>query len=242
MANNLAIVSRNIRVWRDKTLSPKELSNTLARKARQARDEAIISGAAPNNFRTYVDGRVDVPEESVRPEGAIVYLFSLLGPAAIEVLTFLLLRSPVDSGDFRRAWIVLVNGNRWDRDLNLIPAKSEVTIVNPLPYARKIDLGSMKMSVPPQLIEDARRYLKNRYPNIEHYRVFMRVASNAATIPSHLGPVPYILKGHAYRSGISYNKRIGRFVRIHPRKPTDRADSRAGQEMLYPALQFRGKL
>lgn len=201
-------VARSIRLFADQTLSPAALSSHLAATAVQRRDALIARGDAPSVYATYVDGRQGVPETAVRPDGRIVYRFNVLGLAATFALAYCTSRSPVRSGRYRRAWAVIVDGKPWRDDLNDVPAGAEIMIVNPEPYARKIDTGAMKMSVPPGIIEGARQTTRRKFPTVNGARAFVK-------IPAGLLPgAPYTLKTTSGR----------------------RRDRQAGQQITYPAL------
>lgn len=216
MPSNASSVARSIRLFRDRTLSPAGLSHLLATTARNVRDDIIARGEAPNNYLTVVDGRKGASEDTVRPDGAILYQFGIVGLAAQFALGYLIARSPVRDGDYRGAWLVAVDGRKWLGDLNDIPVGSEVMVTNPLPYARKIDVGHMRMSVPHALIEGARQVVRSRFPTVNAERALV-------TIPAALGG-GYILKG-----------RFRRGHRLHARTRL-RSDTQAGAEMTYPAL------
>ncbi len=218
MASNALTVARNIRVWRDTNLSPQALSRVLAGVARTARDGLIASGDAPANYQTFVDGREGASEDAVRPDGVILYKFNLLGLAAALAVTTAIQKSPTDSGRYRGSWLVLVNGESWVGDLNDIPPQSTVHVTNPQPYARKIDVGHMKMSVPHGIIEATRQVVRRRFPTLNAENIFL-------TIPKSMGG-GYILKGR-FRKGIRPNSRRSL-----------RKDVFAGQEMTYPALEI----
>lgn len=231
-----AMVARTIRLFRDQTLSPAALSGVLATVARQKRDELIASGNAPPAYQTFVDGREGAPEESVRPDGAILYRFNLLGQAVAFALTYCLARSPVESGAYRRAWFVAVDGRRWDGDLNDIPAGSEVLVTNPMPYARKIDVGGMRMKMPPQIVEGARQQVMHKFPTLSAQRTMV-------TLPSDVAPagveVPYILRGHSRSRAKRYAAR--RLLAGTDTIAVSRKDTAKGQQMTYPALVIRTK-
>jgi hypothetical protein len=44
-----------------------------------------------------------------------------------------------------------------------IPPGVEIVITNDQPYARKIQVGAMKMSVPPGIYEDARQFVQRNF-------------------------------------------------------------------------------
>jgi len=204
---NGASVARSIRLFADRTLSPAALSARLAATAIKARDDLVRKGDAAPHWTTRVDGRTGVPETQVRPDGAIMYRFNVLGLAATFALTYCIGRSPVRSGRYRKAWLVAVDGRPWTADLNDIPPAASVMIVNPMPYARKIDVGAMRMSVPPGIVEGARQVTRRRFPTLDVQRAFVSIPPGLAS------GAPYIIKGS------------------HRRK-----DRSAGRALTYPAL------
>lgn len=216
MPTNARAVARSVRVFRDQALSPGALSARLAAVARSTRDDVVARGEAPANWRTFVDGRQGASEDAVRPDGAILYRFNYLGLAAAFALAYCAGRSPVADGDFKAAWIVAVDGGLWRDALSAIPPGAQVMVTNPLPYARKIDVGHMHMSVPHNIIEDARRAVRQRYPMVKTERWL-------TTIPAAWGG-GYVLKGRFHR-GVRANARAAL-----------RSDTRAGAEMTYPTL------
>lgn len=225
--------ARTVRLFRDRTLSPEALSSVLAGAARRIRDGLIESGEASRTFRTFVDGREGAIEESVRPDGAIVYRFAAIGEAAAFCLAFCMARSPRDSGAYRNAWIVAVNGRPWTADLNEIPAGAEVMVVNPMPYARKIDAGAMRMRVPPGIVEAARQAGRRAYPALDFERAFVTISASIGAPPGV--EVPYILRGHAHLGRVQQSRRSSAFRKGHIfRAP--RSDTAKGQELTYPAL------
>jgi hypothetical protein len=221
MPSNAAAVARNIRLWADRNLSPAALSALLASSAIKARDAAIASGEASSRYETYVDGQFGASETTVRPDGLIRYVFSTFGPATEFALGYCVNRSPPGTGAFRRAWMVLVNGTKYSGDLADIPRDAEVIITNPLPYARKVEQGHMRMSVDHLIIEEARQQVKKRFPSLEPQKIFI-------TIPRSLGG-GYVLRG-----------RFRRGFREQARKKLA-SDTQAGSVMTYPALLLTGR-
>lgn len=230
--------TRAIKVFRDRALSPEALSRNLATIARDARDEAIRDGAAPARYETYVDGRRGASEDAVRPDGTIFYQFNRLGQAAIVALDAAVDLSPVDSGDFVLGWMVAVDGRPWRGDVMSIPAGSEVLIVNPLPYARKIETGAMlRMSVPPGILERVKQRVNARFPTLFAAVIYLRLP---AVFGTSKYPTPYILRGRQRSVAVVHAARI----RANRGKSvvTDRKDSRAGEQITYPALSITMRL
>ena len=201
--------SRSLRLFIDRNLSPEVLRAEMARRAIAARDELIARGEAPPSWRRYVDGKADAPETGVRLDGAILYRFNLTGEAAEAALTLCRSTSPVRSGRFRDAWVLICDGKPWKKPLKDLPADGTILIVNPMPYARKIETGALEPRIRRNQIERVRQTLMRRFPTLSFGKTFVRLGSGIA--PS----AHYILRG------ASGERR-----------------TRAGTVMTYPALQI----
>ena len=195
-------VARNIRLFRDQALSPAAQSAYLARVAINARDTAVRRGDAPPHWTTNVDGRQGAPESSVRPGGFILYRLNVMGLAAKAALQLCKERSPVRSGRYRDSWVVVVEGKPWTGDVSDVPDGKQVMIVNPQPYARKIDTGAMKMSVPPGIVEAVRQSIQRKFPTVNAARAFVTVPSGL------LDNAPYILR----RNGRAKDRTAGKAI------------------------------
>lgn len=85
-------------------------------------------------------------------------------------LTTLRERSPVGSGDdphpglYRDSHMVFVDG-QFARDMTLVERATQINISNPVPYARKIETGRMKLSVPANVYEESAQVVASRYGN-----------------------------------------------------------------------------
>lgn len=146
-------------------LEPQAIAKLLAQTARKALAEAQAEGSAPERYVRVVNGRIGAPEDSVIPPGPIVYEFAWLSEVATYALAFARERSPVRSGRYKRSWFVMVNGTA-TRALDAIPSGAEVILTNDQPYSRKIEVGAMKMRVPPGVVEDTRQAVMRRFGNI----------------------------------------------------------------------------
>lgn len=165
---------RTVAVDASSLLPPAARSRLLAEHARRARDALIAQGRAAPQFITYVDGRQGAAEESVRPDGAIRYVFSTAARAAAFAKAYVEGASPVLSGQFRRSWIVVVNGTRWAGDLATIPPGAVVHIVNTSPYARRLEVGKRsKPGLGFKLVEKARQQTRARFPTLSVERRFL---------------------------------------------------------------------
>lgn len=81
-------------------------------------------------------------------------------------------RSPVGSGDdehpglYRDSHIVFLNGRVVQGgDVGAFRPGDQINISNPVPYARKIEIGRLTMSVPPHIYEDAAAIVGGRFGN-----------------------------------------------------------------------------
>lgn len=232
MASNHLTVARTIREFVDASLSPEASAARFAAIARARRDEVIRSGQASERYDTFVDGREGAREETTRPGGAVEYRFNSWGTIIREALLQLALASPMDGGDFVRAWTVAVNGRPWTGDYEDIPLDADVVIVNPLPYARKVEVGAMTLSVPAHPIERARQRLLRTFQNVYFGKTFVFLPSSFATLGYE---TPYILQGHAHLVSVQQNRRSSAFRQgrafLMPRRDTEK-----GQQVNYPAL------
>ncbi len=135
-------------------LSSAAIAAELARVAHEALDEAIDGGDASEHYQRFVNGKEGAPEESVIPPGPIVYVFDYQAEIAAFALDWARENSPVESGAYRDAWFAMVDGQQVDAEE--IPDGAQVTITNDRPYARKIEVGSIKVRIPPGIVERMR--------------------------------------------------------------------------------------
>ena len=161
----LRAVQRDVRIVPNGFgFDPKFLASELAKTAKEELAKAQASGAAPRSYAKYVNGREGVDEEKVILPGPIVYQFEWLTEVARYALTFARARSPVASGRFSRSWFLMVDGAEV-KSINQIPVGSEIIITNDQPYVRKIEVGAMRMRVPPGIVEDMRQAVQRRFGN-----------------------------------------------------------------------------
>ena len=94
MSDTAANFRRMARVVVANDLTPDAFGRRVAAYARADRDAHIGRGEAPSRFSTLVNGVEGAAEETVRPTGAIVYQFALLGIAAEWCMFRLVMLSP----------------------------------------------------------------------------------------------------------------------------------------------------
>jgi hypothetical protein len=161
---------------------------TLVAVAKRKHNEVMNTDPRPARFTRTVDGRKGAVEETVKPDGIIVYDYPRMHEIVMVAMNTLFELSPVLSGEYRTAHTIYVNGNPvsnlqdWD-------GTSEVVILNHVPYARKIELGKMRMRVPgtDHVYEQAEYLLNQRYSNVARIRFSFRGIAGG-----------YIAKGKAH--------------------------------------------
>jgi hypothetical protein len=193
-------------------MAPENIARELAAFAKRELSKSIQDGEGSERFERYVNGNLGAAEETVVPPGPILYVFHWWREVVEFALQSLVERSPDKSGRYKQSWFVMTPGGRL-KDFDNIPINAEVILCNDQPYSRKIDVGHMRMSVPPGVVEDARKMVLSKFGNL--------VAARRTMIPL---PGGYVLKGR-FRRGYR------QFARTKLRK-----DTQAGAQMTYPAL------
>lgn len=139
----------------------------LAQTAKREHARVMSTEPRPTRFTRTVDGKKGAVEETVRPDGIIVYDYPRMHEIVQVAMNTLFDLSPVLSGDYRNAHTIYVAGNPvsnikdWD-------GTGEIVILNHMPYSRKIELGKMRMRVPgtDHVYEQAEYILQQRYSNV----------------------------------------------------------------------------
>lgn len=111
----------------------------------------IIADASVRNHRqpsaVLVDGRAGAPLSSVRLDGGRIEVrYALIADVLAWINQQLVTHSPVRSGAYAGAHTWFADGQPFD--LAHPPEAKVYTVLNPLPYARKIEQGGMKMTAP----------------------------------------------------------------------------------------------
>ncbi|MCA0032761.1 hypothetical protein [Mesorhizobium sp. B263B2A] len=145
-----------------KTLA--ETQKLVVKIAKREHGKIMATAPRPTSFKRVVDGRLGAPEEAVKPNGVIVYFYPRLEEVAQFAMETLYDLSPVLSGRYRNAHTLFVSGVAVPNLKNY--KGGEITISNPEPYARKIEVGAMKMRVPPHVYERAVKIVRARFGNV----------------------------------------------------------------------------
>ena len=193
-------------------LSPQSIAKELASLARSSLSDVIRSGEGSERYDRYVNGHFGADENTVVAPGPILYDFHWWNEIIEYAISVLQDRSPVLSGLFKSSWMAMIDG-AVTTDYADIPIAATVMIVNTQPYARKIEVGHTKMSVPHGVAEDSVLVVRRRFGNVAEIKKTM------TTIPNG-----YILKGVFTKGGRKFSR-----TKL-------RRDTQAGSEMTYPAL------
>lgn len=140
----VASVERHARVLMDRATSAEARSKRLAEVAREQltiaeTQNALVLGHVPEHV-TIVDGRVGASEDTVKPDGRIVYEFNTSNRAELLnwILTQLRKFAPVLSGRFRDSIRVYADAVEVSGPLDAVDAET-ITFVATTAYARKLE-------------------------------------------------------------------------------------------------------
>lgn len=158
-------IGQQFRIATQATLE--ETRKQLVKVAKREHARVMETDPRPTTFQRFVDGRLGAVEESVKGNGVIHYVYPRLDIVAQFAMETLFDRSPVLSGEYRNAHQLFLNGTAVP---NLKGWKSgdEVSISNPLPYSRKIEVGAMTMRVPgtSRVYQEAAKIVQGRFGNL----------------------------------------------------------------------------
>lgn len=144
---------RDITVLINDALGPDAQSAALANFARgvekdvEEQNKEALGYIPPHE--TVVDGSQGANEDSVKPNGTIVYEFDLIDDLFIFIDEMLIQNSPVRSGRYIKSHTFYADGVEFD-PTGQVPQASEFVIANTQPYARKIEGVGKKAGESPQ--------------------------------------------------------------------------------------------
>jgi hypothetical protein len=144
------------------------------------RDATVRSGFAPQ-WEAWANNRGNTNLNSVILPGPIVYLYQYLTEVVEVALTTLQRLSPVRSGLYAKSHTIYVGGSPVGRAPKEIT--QEIIISNPVPYARKIEVGKTRsgrpfvIQVPNRIYERTAKALRSKYRNVAKIEyTYIRVA------------------------------------------------------------------
>lgn len=172
-------INRDIAVILRDDLSPEARSATLAEFAREVlaegeRTNQVALGRIPPH-ETFVDGREGAQPESVRPDGVIIFEFSLLEDLFSWIGEQLVLHSPVKSGRFARSFKFFADGIEVAENAPVSPLVSEFVFLNTQPYSRKIERGESPQA-PDGVFQAVAALAMRRFGNIARISFSYRTA------------------------------------------------------------------
>lgn len=109
--------------------------------------DAGVKGFVPT-WEAYANRPGNANLESVVLPGPIVYNYRYISDLIQLALDELRKASPVQSGDYVSSHTLFVNGQAVDALPKTITADDQIMIANPVPYARKIEVGKTESGRP----------------------------------------------------------------------------------------------
>ncbi len=165
-------IAKDVELFFAESLGPEGRSKALAAFAREQlaaaqKTNAAAIGRQPQHD-TYVDGVKGGTEESVRPDGTIIYEFELVTDVIDWIQEQLIRHSPVRSGRFQKSHLLFADGVEVQFGAK-IPAATVYVFVNSQPYARKIERG-LSSQAPEGVFEVVAVLGQRRFGNIATVR------------------------------------------------------------------------
>lgn len=171
-------LERDVELFISANLSPKAQSALLAQFAREQLGIAQeinkqATGSVPQH-KTFVDGRAEAPLEGVRPDGTIIFEFTLLLDLFAWIGAELVQHSPIgdppihyfQSHLFFADGVQVAPGER-------VPEATTYSFVNAVPYARKIERG-LSPQAPDGVYHVVAVLAQRRFGNIARVRFTFR--------------------------------------------------------------------
>lgn len=166
-------VSQQFRVAIQATLE--QTRQALISTARREHEKIMATEPRPSSHYRIIDGVRDAPLEGIRGDGIAIFRYPRIEQVVQFAMEVLFDLSPVDSGDYRRAHTIFVNG-REVANLARYKQGDDIAITNYLPYARKIEVGKLQMRIPgtDRVYQQARRKVMERWGNVAEVQFTFR--------------------------------------------------------------------
>jgi hypothetical protein len=138
--------------------------------ARIMREQKAREGIAPA-FEAYANRPGNADLDSVKLPGPIVFNYDYRAEIAYVTVQELRRASPHGSGKYRNAHALFVNGIATDGIPERLPPRAEIFVSNPVPYARRLEVGRTKsgrrfvLQVAPHIYERMADLVARRYKN-----------------------------------------------------------------------------
>lgn len=137
----------------------------IAAVAKADNAKILVMPPPPLSVVRHVDGVRDAPEEAVKQGGVIVYDYGRIDQVVEFALTTLRELSPVDSGDYVRSHVLMIDGVVVD-DLSTWKPGDEISISNSQPYTRKIEIGHKGYRAHAHVYEKTEQIIARRFGNL----------------------------------------------------------------------------
>jgi hypothetical protein len=193
------------------------IERAKADNERMVREQTARAGIKPG-VTAYANTPGNTNLDSVRLPGPIVHQYDYRREIVEVALDALIKASPRIKGDYIANHRVYLNGNRVESLPHMLPEDAVIFIANPVPYARRIEIGKTKsgrdfvLQVPNRIYERvAKQVLARRYGNVA------RITFNYVDLPD-----AYVTKGKLpthYGTGKAPGKRGGGVMRKRQQKP-----------------------
>ncbi len=190
-------MQRRVQIAVDARMSPDQIGKVVAEAASINLNTLIEQGAASTDYRVFVDGVADADPATVKLDGGkIEYIFNRMGEASAYALDYCQQFSPEgETGDYARAWIVVVDGVVWQGALTEIPNSAlQIFITNPAPFAEKLELEAPSAAV----TTGAASATAAAYKSLRITRQFVDIPSGGGSSVNSDWQVPYIRKRPPY--------------------------------------------
>ncbi len=186
----LGPLDKDIDLLISQDLSPAAQSAVLAEFALETLAEAEETNAValghPMAHKTYVDGREGASEETVRPDGVIVYEFEIVDDLFGWIEEQLIKHSPVGSGKDPHPGLYAKSHVFYADDVEADPLKPPPgirvgTYVSNLPYARKIEAGESPQQ-PDGVYQVVTHLAAQRFGNLAKIQFGYRTAADGGVV------------------------------------------------------------
>ncbi|MGQ4273399.1 hypothetical protein [Terrihabitans sp. B22-R8] len=169
-------IARDIELLIAADLSPEAQSRALAAFAREQLADAQTTnekalGRVPPHV-TFVDGQQGGDVDRVRPNGSVVFEFSLLEELFEWIADQLVLHAPQLTGRFADSFLFLADGTEVPTGAPA-PEAGEYVFINTQPYARKIERG-LSDQAPDGVMEAVATLASKRFGNLARIRFSFR--------------------------------------------------------------------
>lgn len=213
-------------------MKPPEAQKRHAEIARKGLADHLAKAKGKPQVVTFVDGRRDASEDSVKFGGVIRYEFHQMAEVAAFALKRAQELSPVLSGAYKDAWFAMAGGKQVSADG--VPNTGEIVITNDKPYHRKLEMtvnaehwrGKARARLPAGIVERVRQEVMRQFPGVHASVSFITLQGG------------YVLKGRANLQLAKQNRQSSAY-RAGRKYLASRKDTAAGQQMTYPALILR---